>query len=77
MDRNIVRTAGATALYLGVHSLLAGRGAKRVAERLLGGRGRNGLYRVLYSVSATAGLVALLRGIARAPGPDVYRVPRP
>lgn len=77
MEKNVWRVGGATALYLGIHSLLAGRGVKKAAERLLGGRRRNGLYRASYTVISVAGLAALLRLLAREPGRDVYRVPRP
>lgn len=77
MEKNVWRVGGATALYLGIHSLLAGRGVKKAAERLLGGRRRNGLYRASYTVISVAGLAALLRLLAWEPGRDVYRVPRP
>ncbi len=77
MEKNVLRVEGATALYLGVHSLLAGRGAKRITERVLGRRARNGWYRAFYAATATAGLAALLRLLARESGRDVYRVPHP
>lgn len=48
MRNALWRLAAATALFLGVHSLLASRPAKEAAARLLGERCRNAFYRLSY-----------------------------
>lgn len=74
---SVLKLAAATTLYLAGHSLLASRGAKRLVERRLGRRARNGLYRPLYSLVSIVGLVALAHYAAPLPDRDLYRAPRP
>ena len=60
MGSAALRTAVATVAFAGLHSLLASRGVKRLAERAVGTRVRNGAYRAAYnavSVGTTAALV--------------------
>jgi hypothetical protein len=71
--RDVVRIAGATLAFAGVHSLLASRAAKRVAARLAGERRRNGLYRVLYVAQAVVTTGALTAAVRPLSGPVVWR----
>lgn len=77
MGSPALRTAVATVGFAVLHSLLASRGAKGVAERVVGRRLRNALYRPAYNavaVGATAGLVAY---VARQEAREVYDVRGP
>jgi hypothetical protein len=73
MWRSTLRTAAATAAFGLLHSALAARPAKRTAERLLGPRARNGLYRPLYVAQSIASLAALAAYIRRLPDHELYR----
>jgi protein-S-isoprenylcysteine O-methyltransferase Ste14 len=57
-----------------LHSLLASRGAKAWAERAVGTRARNGLYRPAYNAIALATTAALVGYVARQEAREVYRV---
>lgn len=72
-----MRLAAATALWLGLHSLLASRPAKQAAVRMLGERRRNAFYRLGYHAFALVSFGALGRYAARLPDRDLYRAPRP
>lgn len=69
----LLKVAGATLLYLGVHTLLASRPAKEAATRLLGERKRNALYRPFYNAQSVVGLVILGVYIGRQPSRTVWR----
>lgn len=77
MLKSIVKIVGATALFAGVHSLLASRAVKRGAAKMLGERRRNALYRPLYNVQAviTFGALALYGG--KLPDRELYRASEP
>ncbi len=74
MWRSMIKTAAATAAYGLVHSVLAGDTTKGQARALMGSRAYDGLYRTLYNVEATVGLVALAAYIRRLPNHELYRV---
>src|SRR5512132_335156 len=60
MRGTIFKVVAATALFAGLHSLLATRRAKAAATSLLGERRRNALYRASYnavSLITTTGMV--------------------
>jgi protein-S-isoprenylcysteine O-methyltransferase Ste14 len=67
----------ATVAFAAVHSLLASRGAKRLAERAVGTRLRNALYRPAYNAVAVVTTAALVRYVARQPARTVYHVRGP
>ena len=69
--------AGLCAGYAVVHSALASRQAKALAERTFGARARNGLYRPMYMAQSfvTTGLLAW--AFLRLPDRTLYRVPAP
>lgn len=71
--KSIVKIVAATALFAGVHSLLASRGAKRAAARMSGERLRNALYRPLYNVQAVITFGALVLYGSRLPDRELYR----
>lgn len=73
----VVAIGAACVAFGAVHSLLASRGAKRLAERLLGTRRRNALYRPFYLAQSTVTLGALLLYIRRQPGHTLYHVRGP
>ena len=77
MFKPLLRLAGATALFLGAHTLLASQPAKRAATRLVGERGRNGLYRLFYQTFAAASFAALGWYAARLPDRELYHVGGP
>lgn len=58
-------------LWALLHSLMASLPAKRTAERLLGARTRNGLYRVFYNAQAWVSFIWLVRSLARVPDREV------
>ncbi len=61
-------------LWAALHSLLASIPAKRAAERLVGARTRNGLYRVFYNTQAWLTFALLVLSIARLPDRELVRV---
>jgi hypothetical protein len=74
MFKSIIKIAAATALFAGIHSLLASKAAKEKASKLLGERMRNGLYRPLYNGLAIVSFGALgLYGL-KLPDRELYRV---
>jgi len=77
LARSLWRLAAATALFLGVHSLLASRLAKEAAARLLGERHRNGFYRLSYQVLAILSFGALGLHAARLPDRTLYQARGP
>ena len=77
MARPALKTAVATVAFAAVHSLLASRGAKDAAERAVGTRLRNALYRPAYNAVAVATTTALVRYIAGQPAHEVYHVRGP
>ena len=72
--RNAIRAAIATVAFGVVHSLLASRRAKHVAEVRVGPRHRNGLYRVFYNAQAVASFAMLTLYIRSLPREELYRV---
>jgi hypothetical protein len=73
MFKSIIKIAAGTALFAGIHTLLASRAAKEKAAKLFGERKRNGLYRPLYNGLAIATLGGLgLYGL-RLPDHILYR----
>ncbi len=77
MLRSLVKVAVATALFAGVHSLLATRRVKRAATSLLGERRRNALYRPFYNSVALVATAALAVYLFRLPDRSLYRVRGP
>jgi hypothetical protein len=74
MFKSIIKIAAATAFFAGIHSLLASKEAKEKANKLLGERTRNGLYRPLYNGLAIVSFGALgLYGL-KLPDRELYRV---
>jgi protein-S-isoprenylcysteine O-methyltransferase Ste14 len=67
----------ATALFAGIHSLLASRTAKRVATEMLSERQRNALYRPFYNVQAVITFGALVLYGIKLPDRELYRVSGP
>lgn len=77
MFKSIIKIAAATALFAGMHSVLASEWAKEKASELLGERTRNGLYRPLYNGLAIVTFGALgLYGL-KLPDQELYRIRRP
>jgi hypothetical protein len=74
MFTSIVKIVAATALFAGVHSLLASRTAKAAAVVLFGERRRNGLYRPFYNILAITTFGALILYGIRLPDRELYRV---
>jgi hypothetical protein len=77
MLRSVFKVLAATALFAGVHSLLASRSAKRAATNLLGERQRNALYRPFYNSVALLTTAALAVYLFRLPDRRLYRVRGP
>jgi protein-S-isoprenylcysteine O-methyltransferase Ste14 len=77
MGRNIFKVIAATALFAGVHSLLATRRAKRTLTSLVGERRRNALHRPLYNAVAVLTTAALVLYLVRLPNHELYRVRKP
>lgn len=74
MWHNMLKVAAATALFGLVHSALASRTAKKTAEKLLGTRNRNGLYRVVFIAQSAATFAVLVEYIRRLPSRELYQV---
>lgn len=77
MGKTLLRLAAATALWLGVHSLLASRPVKQAAAVLLGERRRNGFYRLVYNAFVLASFGGLGLYAARLPDRELYPAPPP
>ena len=77
MFKSIVKITAATLLFAGIHSLLASRGAKRIASRMLSERKRNALYRPFFNVQAVITFGALVLYGSRLPDRELYRAPKP
>ena len=71
------RVAAIVLGYALVHSLLASRQAKVLAARLLGGRLRDGLYRVFFNAQAVVLFLWAVWAFVQLPDRTLYRVPRP
>ena len=74
MFKSVIKIIAATALFAGVHSLLASRAAKRAAVVLFGERKRNGLYRPFYNVVAISTFGALIIYSIKLPDRELYQV---
>lgn len=77
MRRTIFKVIAATALFAGLHSLLASRRAKAGAGALVGERRRNALYRPFYNATALVSTAALAVYLFRLPDRGLYRVRGP
>lgn len=77
MGKILLQLAAATALVLGMHSLLASRPAKQAAASLLGERKRNAFYRSAYNAFALGSFGALWVYAARLPDRELYRAHGP
>jgi methanethiol S-methyltransferase len=71
--KSIVKIMAATALFAGIHSLLAGRAAKRIAAEMLSERQRNALYRPFYNAQAVITFGALVLYGIKLPDRELYR----
>jgi len=74
MFKSIIKIAAATALFAGMHSLLAARATKRKAAALLGDQRRNALYRPLYNALAVVTFGALVLYGVKQPDRELYRI---
>lgn len=77
MRRTIFKVIAATALFAGLHSLLASRRAKAVAVTLVGEQRRNATYRAFYNATALTSAAALAVYLFKLPDRTLYRVRRP
>ena len=77
VTRGSIRIGLATAGWCAAHSLLASRPAKEAAERFLGTRTRNGLYRGGFNLVALVTFALLVRYVRRQPGRTLYEVRGP
>ena len=77
MLKSLLRLAGATALFFGLHTLFASQSAKQAATRLVGTRGRNSFYRLFYNGFALGSFAALGWYAARLPDRELYHVRGP
>lgn len=75
--KGAARIAAATGAFAVVHSLLASRRAKRAAERLVGEKGRNALYRPFYLAQSFVTFGALVVYVWRQPSDTLYRIRGP
>jgi methanethiol S-methyltransferase len=73
MFKSIVKIMAATALFAGIHSLLASRAAKIVATKMLSERQRNALYRPFYNAQAVITFGALILYGSKLPDRELYR----
>ena len=67
----------AVTVFAVIHSLLASRSAKQRAVRVLGVRGRNGLYRVFFNAQAIVTTAGLVWYCARLSDQPLWRAPKP
>lgn len=65
------------AIWAGVHSLLASRGAKDLFARAAGSRSRDGLYRLAYNAQSLVTVAWAARRLARLPDRELYRARPP
>src|SRR5687768_8047283 len=65
-----------TALFSGVHSVLASNFAKRAAARVFGEEKRNRYYRVFFNVQSVISSGALVLSVMRLPDKTVWRLGR-
>ena len=77
MFKSIIKIVAATALVVGIHSVLASKAAKKKASELFGERIRNGLYRPLYNGLAIATFGTLSLYALRLPNRELYKIRRP
>lgn len=77
MFKSIIKITAATALVVGIHSLLASKAGKKKARELFGERIRNGLYRPLYNGLAIASFGALALYGLKLPDRKLYVIRRP
>jgi hypothetical protein len=77
MLQSIFKIGAAAILFAGVHSLLAGRSAKRTTTQLLGVRRRNAFYRPFYNVAALLTFGALVLYGIKLSDRELYRVRKP
>lgn len=77
MFKSIIKIAAATALFAGIHSVLASKQAKEKTGKLLGERTRNGLYRPLYNGLAIVTFGALVLYGLKLPNKELYRIRGP
>ena len=75
--RSVVKAVLATAAYAALHSALASETAKSAAERAVGTRLRNGLYRPMFNAVAVVATGGLLAYVASLPDRRLYRVRGP
>ena len=71
------RVAAAAAVFGVVHSALASRGAKRLAERLAGERRARGGYRLAFNAASGVLTLGLAVYVYRKRGPEVYAITGP
>ena len=74
MLRSVFRTVVAMGVWGLLHSLLATKASKRLAERALGRRTYEGAYRLTYNGVAVAATIALVVYLHRLPDREIYRV---
>ena len=77
MNRTVVQVTLRTALFALSHSLLASNTVKDGAEKVLGRRFRDGLYRFLYNNITFISVGLLFWSFSKLPDRVLYRVPRP
>lgn len=74
MLKTVLRTAGVTALFAALHSVLASQFLKDQVERLFGRRARDGLYRLVFNGIALLSFLILLRALAKLPDRTLYQM---
>ena len=75
--KSTLKVALWSALYFAGHSATAAFGAKELAAKIVGQRNRDGWFRLIYSVVALGGLVALFFAARRLPDRKWYRAKGP
>jgi hypothetical protein len=73
----LLRGALATAAFSVLHSALATHGAKEVAAKACGPRGRDGTYRLFYNAQAVLSFGALVIYLSRLPKETLYEAKGP
>lgn len=71
------RVAAASLAWEALHSVLASRAAKDCAERLIGTRRRDGLYRFAFIIQSILSTLAFVVWYLRQPDQDLYTVRAP